>query len=60
MIYGPYSMLYGRIRAVFFLLGGSSREWRSEGVPTTDEMVIALLQSKYISAVDVRVVFCPH
>ena len=38
---------------------GPSREWRFEGVPTTTEVLIALLQAKYISAVDVGVVFRP-
>jgi hypothetical protein len=36
---------------------GSSREWRPEGAPTTDKVLIALLQTKCISPVEVIVVF---
>ena len=36
----------------------SSREWRPEGAPTTDALLIALSQTTYVSAVKARVVFC--
>ena len=38
---------------------GLSREWRPEGAPTTDEVLIVLPHTKYIPVVEVRVVFCP-
>jgi hypothetical protein len=38
---------------------GSSREWRPEGAPTTDEILLILLSRKILSAVVVSVVFCP-
>jgi hypothetical protein len=38
---------------------GSSREWRPEGAPMTDETLPNLLSRKILSVVVVSVVFCP-
>ena len=38
---------------------GPSREWRPEGLPTTDEALFVLLQANELSIVLLRSVFCP-
>jgi hypothetical protein len=40
-------------------MAGSSREWRLEGAPTTDEVLHILLHTKGLSVVVLSVVVCP-